>query len=225
MAIPLINASSASINVAPVAPGYSLVVIGGSAGGIPALQCILSQLPANFRLPILLVQHLSAKYPSRLTEVLSYHTALNVKWAEHGEVMRPGTVYVAPQDQHLLVSLGQRLALSDADRVGWWRPAVDPLFQSAAEIYGERTIAIVLSGALWDGAKGIAAVAQAGGITMVQDDATADHFDMPAAAIDLGRADVIMPPIKIALALQLLADPVSSSAALSSAVSPAPLFR
>ena len=187
-------------------PAYSVVVISASAGGIPALMDLLSRLPADFALSILVVQHLSAKLPSRLPEVLGFRTPLKVKWAEDGEALNPGTVHVAPRDRHLLVGPGYRIALSSADRVGWWRPAVDALFRSAAEIYGERTIAVVLSGALWDGAKGIAAVREAGGITIVQDEATSDHFDMPAAALDLGRADVMMSPQKIAQALQVLAE-------------------
>jgi two-component system, chemotaxis family, protein-glutamate methylesterase/glutaminase len=181
-----------------------VVVIGGSAGGIPALIALLSSLPADFPCPILLVQHLSATLPSQLPAVLGYRTALRVKWAEHGEAIRPATVYVAPRDRHLVVNPGHRIALSSANRAGRWRPAVDVLFRSAAEVCGERTIAVVLSGALWDGAKGIGAVGQAGGITIVQDEATSDHFDMPAAALDLGRADVMMSPRKIAQAIQVL---------------------
>ena len=99
------------------------------------------------------------------------------------------------------------MILSSAPRVGWWRPAVDVLFESAAEIYGERVAAIVLSGAMWDGAKGTAAVASRGGVTIAQDEATSDYFDMPASAIDLGRADLIMNPARIASALESLAAP------------------
>ncbi|HEY8614419.1 MAG TPA: chemotaxis protein CheB, partial [Roseomonas sp.] len=179
-----------------------LVVVGGSAGGIPALISLLKALPTDFPLPILVVQHLSRKVPSRLPEVLQWHTRWAVKWAEDGEPIRPGMVYVGPADRHLLVEPDQRLVLSSAPPVGWWRPAVDALFQSAAEVYGERVAAVVLSGAMWDGAKGMAAVASQGGITIVQDEATCGHFDMPACALDLGRADLIMSPGKIAEVLQ-----------------------
>lgn len=199
--------SDAPDHLAP-ALAHSLVVIGGSAGGIPALRKILSGLPADFPLPILVVQHLSATLPSRLPEVLAWRTALRVKWAEDGGPMQASTVYVAPPDQHLLVKPKNRIALSSADRMGWWRPAVDALFLSASELYGERTIAIVLSGVMWDGAKGIAAVAQAGGITIVQDEPTSDHLDMPAAALAIGHADLMMGPQAIVRALQVLADPL-----------------
>lgn len=191
------------------ASAYDVVAIGGSAGGISALIGVLSSLPATFPLPILVVQHLSATLPSRLPEVLGWRTPLRVKWAEHGEALAPGTVYVAPPDRHLLVGAGHRVALSSAERVGRWRPSVDALFRSAAQVCGERAIAVVLSGVMWDGAAGIAAVAERGGITVTQDEATSDHFDMPAAALDLGRADVVMPPRKIAQALQVLAEPVA----------------
>ncbi|WP_210529648.1 chemotaxis protein CheB [Rubellimicrobium arenae] len=183
---------------------YDVVVIGASAGGIAALHDLLSRLSADFPLPVLLAQHLSATLPSKLPEVLGYRTGLRTKWAEDGEALRPGTVFVAPPDRHLLVGPERRLALSSAERVGWWRPAVDVLFRSAADAFGDRTIAVVLSGAMWDGARGMRAVAEAGGITIAQDEASAGHFDMPAAALDLGRADLAMAPGKIAQALQVL---------------------
>ena len=182
-----------------------LVVVGGSAGGIPALISLLQALPADFPLPVLAVQHLPRQFPSKLPEVLQWHTKRAVKWAEDGEPIQAGMVYIGPADRHLLVGPDQQLILSSAPRVGWWRPAVDVLFESAAEIYGERVAAVVLSGAMWDGARGIAAVASRGGITIAQDEATSDHFDMPASAIDLGRADLIMNPARIASALQTLA--------------------
>jgi two-component system chemotaxis response regulator CheB len=141
----------------------------------------------DFPIPILVVQHLSAALPSQLPAVLGWRTELVVKWAEDGEPMQPGTVYIAPQNRHLLVRSGQLLALSSAARIGWWRPAVDALLDSAAEVYGAGVVAVVLSGVMWDGAKGIASVAAQGGITIVQDEVTSDHFDMPAAAFDLGR--------------------------------------
>jgi len=191
---------------APEPRSYDVVVIGASAGGVGALTKLLSALPADFSLPILVVQHISATQPSKLPEVLSYRTPLKVKWAEGGELIKPGCVYVAPPDRHLVVRPNRRIALTSAERVGWWRPAVDVLFESSAQSFGAGTIAVVLSGAMWDGAKGTAAVAKAGGITIAQDERSCDHFDMPAAAIDLGRADLTMSPSRIAEALQLLTE-------------------
>src|SRR3712207_9164422 len=96
---------------APQAAPYRVVVIGGSAGGFPALAGLLSALPPDFGLPILVVLHLSATKPSKLPTVLAYHTGLRVKWAEHGERMRPGVVYVAPSDRHLLVGKGGQIEI------------------------------------------------------------------------------------------------------------------
>lgn len=183
---------------------YDLVVIGGSAGGIPALTTLLSALPADFAVPILVVQHLAPKLPSQLPAVLGCRTALTVKWAENGELLRPGRVYVAPPDRHLAVARNRRVVLSSAEKVGWWRPAADVLFKSAAEAFGERVIAVVLSGAMWDGAKGIRAVGAAGGVTIAQAEKGCGYFEMPAAALDLGRADLALSPRRIAAALQVL---------------------
>lgn len=184
---------------------YRAVVIGASAGGIAALKQILSAIPPSFPLPILLVLHISRTLESRLPEVLGYCTDLPVKWAEWGERALPGTVYVAPRDRHMLLERSGRIALSDADLVGWWRPAVDRLFESAATALGDGAIGVVLSGALWDGTRGIAAIREAGGITIAQDEASSAHFDMPASAIDIGRADIVLSPAKIGEALAILA--------------------
>jgi two-component system chemotaxis response regulator CheB len=185
---------SASIASTPA----RVVVIGASAGGIKALMALLSHLQVDFPYPIHLVLHLSAAKNSELDKVLGKITPLRVKWAEDGEVAMPGTVYIAPRDRHLLIVPGDRIALSSAERVGRWRPAVDALFRSAAQFCGERVIAVVLSGAMWDGAAGIEAVWKHGGLTVVQDEITSEHFDMPAAALDLGHADVALNPQKIA---------------------------
>lgn len=190
---------------------YDVVVIGGSAGGIPALIEIMKALPRELPLPILVVQHLPASMPSRLPEVLAYHSGIPVKWALHDEPLLPGVVHIAPAGRHLVLAPGLRTELHDTAKVGWWRPAVDLLFTSAARVTAERTIAVILSGAMWDGAKGIAAVAAAGGITIVQDEPSSGHFDMPAAAIDFGRADVFLPPKKIAEAIGVLAGLSSTS--------------
>ncbi|MGN6848455.1 MAG: chemotaxis protein CheB, partial [Sphingomicrobium sp.] len=142
-----------------------VIAIGGSAGGIRAAVEILSLLPADFPLPILFVLHLSALLPSRLVEVLALKTKLRVKWAQWGERALPGTVHVAPPDRHLLLKPNGRLALSDSDRVNYWRPAVDRLFESVAEVAGANSIGVVLSGSMFDGMRGIAAIRDAGGLT------------------------------------------------------------
>lgn len=185
----------------PSASCSCVVAIGASAGGIRATTEILSRLPADFPLSILYVLHISASEPSRLPEILGFKTALRVKWAQWGEKAQPGTVHVAPPDRHLLMQPNGRLALSDSPRVDWWRPAVDTLFESVALSCGAGAIGVVLSGVLYDGMRGIAAIRDGGGLTIAQDERSCDHFDMPAAAIDGSRADIILPPAKIAEAL------------------------
>jgi two-component system chemotaxis response regulator CheB len=183
------------------AAGYAAVAIGASAGGIRALREILAHLPADFPLPILLVLHISRTHTSQLAEVLGQHSRLRVKWAQSGEKAVPGTLYVAPMDRHLLLGPDGRLTLSASAPVAWWRPAVDRLFESVAASLGPRAIGVILSGALWDGMKGLAAIRDAGGLTLAQDEISSDHFDMPAAAIDMSGADIVLPPAKIAEAL------------------------
>jgi len=181
-------------------------VIGGSAGGVPALIELLAALPVDFPLPILIVQHLAPTGPDTLTRVLGFKTKLKVKWAEQGELALPGHVYVAPRDAHLAIGNEGHLLLSNSARVRHWRPAVDKLFASAAEAFGSRTISIILSGAMDDGANGVALVCAAGGIAMTQDQASAAFFEMPGAAIDIGRADASLSIPKLAHALQLLCE-------------------
>lgn len=182
---------------------YGVIAVGGSAGGIEALLHILGHLPATFRIPILLVQHLPRSGESHLATVLGRSTSLRVKWAERGEDLCGGTVYVAPQDNHLTVTVEHKIHLCCLSaRVNYYRPAVDPLFGSVAQVFGSRAIAIVLSGMLDDGARGTAEVRRCGGVTMVQDEATSLCFGMPCAAVDLGGSDLIFAPSKIAEALR-----------------------
>jgi two-component system chemotaxis response regulator CheB len=194
---------------------FDLVVIGASAGGIPALIGVLSALERDFPLPILIVQHLPKRSPSVLSSVLGWRTALPVRWAEDGGTMLPSTVYVAPADHHLLVEPELRMRLSCGEPMGYWMPAIDPLFRSAAMHYGKRAIAVVLSGMMWDGAGGMSAVAASGGVTIAQNEASSGYFDMPAAALDLGHADVEMNPQQIARALHVLAGNRPASPGLS----------
>ncbi|MGY8661742.1 chemotaxis protein CheB [Bradyrhizobium sp. UFLA05-109] len=159
--------------------------------------------PATFRIPILLVQHLPRSGGSHLAAVLGRRTDLKVKWAEHGEALCGGTVYVAPLDNHLTVTAEHKIKLCCVSaRVNHYRPAVDPLFDSVAQVFGSRAIAIVLSGMLDDGARGTAEVRRCGGVTMAQNEATSLCFGMPCAAVDFGGSDLIFTPLKIAEALR-----------------------
>jgi two-component system chemotaxis response regulator CheB len=151
---------------------YGAVAIGASAGGVRAVGEVLAGLKADFPLPILLVLHLSRTLPSHLVEVLRFRTGLRIDWARPGERALPGKVYVAPRDRHLLLQANGRLALCDAAPEAWWRPSVDRLLESAAASLGARAIGVVLSGSLYDGMRGMAAIRRAGGLSIAQSEAT-----------------------------------------------------
>ena len=185
---------------------YQAVVIGGSAGVLHALFVILEELPADYPIPIIVVQHRTNDHSDLFEQVLQYKSKIRIKQADEKEEISAGVVYVAPPDRHLIVRSQTEIGVTQGEKVGWWRPAVDALFLSAAEIFQDRTVAVVLSGVMWDGAAGMAAVARAGGITIAQDEQSASYFDMPAAALDLGHADVMLNPAKMAEALQVLAE-------------------
>jgi two-component system chemotaxis response regulator CheB len=160
-----------------------LVVIGGSAGAIDALGRILSGLTRDFAASVAIVIHLPAEGPNVLHEIFASPGSPTMKLAEDKEPISPGTIYFAPPDYHLLVEAGKTFALSQDDRVHYSRPAVDVLFESAAEAYGDRLMGVILSGANADGASGLRAVADAGGMTVVQALESAEMIAMPAAAL------------------------------------------
>lgn len=171
---------------------FDVVVIAASAGGIPVLERIMSRLPEWFPAPILVVQHMSPHLQSVLPEILDRKSALTVTGAKSGALLRPGRVYVAPPDRHLVVR-GDYCALSNRERVNFTRPAADVLFASAARSYGSRTLGVVLTGYLRDGAEGSAIIRKAGGVVIAQDPSTCLAPGMPEAAIQSG-ADFIVDP-------------------------------
>jgi two-component system chemotaxis response regulator CheB len=159
-----------------------LVVIGGSAGAIDVLHQVLGRLPATFGPATAIVIHVPAEGPNLLPEIFTT-AGVNVKLAEDKEPIVGGTIYFATPDYHLLIEKGRTFALSLDERVHFSRPAIDVLFESAAEAYGERVLGVILSGANQDGADGLRAIARAGGITAVQSLETAEMIAMPAAAL------------------------------------------
>ena len=167
------------------------VAIGASAGGIRALQAVLGALPADFTVPVLIVLHLDPRHESLLASVLRSHTLLRVKPAEDGEPLLGGTVYLGVPDLHLEV-VDARAVLASTAQVHFSRPSVDVLFRSMAADYGAAACGVVLSGAGRDGAEGLAAIKAAGGLTIVQDPATADHGGMPLAALATRRVDMTL---------------------------------
>ena len=160
-----------------------LVVIGGSAGAIEVLHRVLAKLPARFGPATAIVIHVPPDGPNLLTEICTTPPGSQLKLAEDKEPIVGGTIYFATPDYHLLVERGRTFALSMDERVHFSRPAIDVLFESAAEAYGERLMGVILSGANADGAAGLKAIAAAGGITVVQSLESAEMIAMPAAAL------------------------------------------
>jgi two-component system, chemotaxis family, protein-glutamate methylesterase/glutaminase len=177
---------------------YGMVVIAASAGGVQALQKLLSALPPDFPLPIAVVQHRTGNPPNLLARVLGRHTALTVKTAEQGEPLAAGTVYLAPPRQHLIVRADESLALFDGQKIRHVHSSANPLFASAARVYGERVIAVVLTGGDRDATDGVQTVKQSGGIVLAQDEATSMVFAMPQSAIETGAVRAVLPLGEIA---------------------------
>lgn len=170
-----------------------LAVIGASAGGIDALFQLLDGLRRPLRGAIVVVLHLPEDHRSRLVEVFSHRIGLPVREPHAGERVGRGTVYVAPPGYHLLVEADETFALSCDPPVLFSRPSIDVLFESCADAYGARLAGFVLTGANEDGARGLAAVGAAGGLTAVQDPAEAQHATMPEAAIAAATPDFVLP--------------------------------
>jgi two-component system chemotaxis response regulator CheB len=168
------------------------IVMGASAGGIEALMMLLPALSAAFRIPVFIVLHLPRDRPSLLAQIFSQKCALPVCEAGDKEPVRPGTVYFAPPDYHLLIDEGPCLALSADELVNYSRPSVDVLFESAADVYGARLLGIVLTGANEDGSEGLAAIHAAGGITIVQQPGSAQVKQMVAAALNRNPASYVL---------------------------------
>ena len=184
-------------------PVRDIIVIGASAGGVEALSKLIESLPADLPAAIFVVQHIPAFAPSRLHRVLSGYTELTVKAAEDGESIRPGTIYVAQADRHLIVEEG-RVVLPKGPKENRFRPAIDALFRSAAYTYGDRTIGIVLSGTLNDGTSGMWAINRVGGITMVQDPEEALFGDMPESVMQYTQVDYCLPAAELGQKLSML---------------------
>lgn len=184
--------------------GYDIVGIAASAGGITALSALLSRLPVGFGVPVLIVQHLDPRHRSLLAQVLGRRTALPVAQARNDQRLRPGRVYVAPPDRHLLVNSDGTVSLTQSELVHFTRPSADLLFESMAAAYGSRAIAVVLTGTGLDGAMGVRAIKKRGGTVIVQDETTSEFFGMPSAAISTGMVDFVLGLDEIVTALETL---------------------
>lgn len=180
-----------------VPPGFrrkvEMVAIGASAGGVDALLVLLDGLKAPMRAAIVVVLHLPEDHQSRLPEVFAHRLGLPVREPQAGEPVSAGTVYFAPAGYHLLVEADRSFSLSCDSPVLFSRPSIDVLLESCADVYGSQLAGFVLTGANEDGARGLAAVRAAGGLTAVQDPAQAAHPTMPQAALAAGEPDFVLP--------------------------------
>lgn len=175
-----------------------MIVIGGSAGGVEALQMVLAELPSGFHLPIAVVIHLHADADiDLLIARLDRDSALKVVEAEHGEFPEPARVYLAPPNYHLLIEPDGRFALSVDEKVNYSRPAIDVLFSSAADAFQDALVGVLLSGASRDGSNGMLRMRALGGMTIVQDPDTAESSFMPSSAIEIDAAKHVLRPTDI----------------------------
>ena len=171
-----------------------LVAVGTSLGGLTALTTLLGALPERFRVPITVVQHRTlSPTGGGLAKLLQEATRLTVVEADDKMALEPGTIYLAPADYHLMIEEPGRLALSTDAPVRAARPSIDVLFQTAADVYREALLGVLLTGASADGAEGLAAVKAYGGRAIVEDPATAECRTMPAAALAATAVDYVLP--------------------------------
>ena len=183
------------------------VVIGASADGVEALSTILPALRADAAAATMVVLHIPRERPSLLPEIFSAKCAQPVREAQDKEPVQPGTICFAPPDYHLLVDTtpdGPQLAMSNEEPVNFSRPAIDVLFESAADCYGERLLGIVLTGGNADGAAGLQAIRAAGGLAVVQDPREAQAPYMPEQALEAGPVDYVLTLAQIAGLLRTL---------------------
>jgi len=181
-----------------------IIVMGASAGGVEALRAVLGNLPEDLPASILVVLHISPDHRSVLPRILESVGPFRATHATDGEALERGRIYVAPPDRHLVLN-DSVVRLSSSAREGGHRPAIDPLFRTAARFHGARVIGIVLSGALDDGTAGLVAVKQRGGVAVVQDPEEALCGDMPRSAMENVEVDYCLPTAGIAKLLDRLA--------------------
>jgi two-component system, chemotaxis family, protein-glutamate methylesterase/glutaminase len=193
-------------------PDHGVVVVGASAGGVDALADLAASLPGDLPAAVFVVLHLPATGTSALPEILGRHGPLPAGHVRDGEPIQPGQIYVAPPDHHVLLRTGH-VHLSRGPRENGHRPAIDPLFRSAAREYATRVVGVVLSGALDDGTGGLLAIKSRGGIAVVQDPTDALYPGMPGNALQHVEVDHVLPAAAMGeLLVRLIADSAEAPA-------------
>jgi two-component system chemotaxis response regulator CheB len=190
---------------------HDLIVVGTSAGGLDALQTIVGGLPKDLPAAILIVMHSSPQGPYLLPEILRKRCQLEIANPVNGAAIEQGKIYIAPPDQHLLVK-ADRIGLSRGPKENRSRPAIDPLFRTAAASYGSRVVGVILTGMLDDGTAGLATVKEQGGVSVIQDPLDALYRSMPESALRYVGGDFVLPVSQMAALLARLAgEPTKAS--------------
>lgn len=168
------------------------MVIGVSAGGMHALSIIVPFLPANFPIPVVVIQHISPLSDNYTTHYLNTISKIRVKEVDEKEKLLPGVVYTAPPNYHVLIEDNETFSLSVEERVNFARPSIDILFESAADVFGSALIGIILTGANNDGSRGLRKIKEEGGLVLVQDPESAEVDGMPRAALEATKTDHVL---------------------------------
>jgi two-component system, chemotaxis family, protein-glutamate methylesterase/glutaminase len=190
-----------------------ILAIGTSAGGVDALRFTAGEFPRDLPASVLVTIHLSSRFESSLDELIAQSGPLPATFATNGEVLKKGRIYIAPPEHHLIVDT-DRLWLGDGPRENYARPAIDPMFRSAAICCAARAIGVVMTGTLGDGASGLLALKQSGGITVVQDPSDAIHPEMPMMALSRAKPDHVvrladLPPLLVSLVREPAGKPLA----------------
>lgn len=176
---------------------YDAITIGASAGGLNLVQDMVSKLPKDFSMAVILVQHIANNSDGGWITLLDSTSPLAIKEAEEKEQIERGKIYIAPPNYHLLVENDFTFSLTVDEKVNYARPSIDVFFETASWVFGNRLVGIILSGGNSDGAKGLKSIKDRGGFTIVQDPKSAESPSMPLAAINLVKPHAILKPNEI----------------------------
>ena len=184
-----------------------LLVIGGSAGSLQVILSLLAAIGEGFPMPVLILLHRNGGFESSLEDIFSSRTSLPIREVEEKDPLRAGTIYLCPADYHVLLEKDHSFSLDYSERVHFSRPSIDVTFRSAADVFGPGLICLLLSGGNSDGAEGMQYVQERGGLTAVQDPATADVPYMPQQVINRMKVDFIVPTDDIPRFVRQLGEP------------------